>query len=118
MRELLDHRDDPSAREAIDLFCYRVKHHLAALTAVLGGLDRLVFTGGIGKNAPEIREHICDRLAYLGITLDANANRAGAGIISAPGAPVCIQTLVSDEELMIARHVQKLAEDHLTQVVL
>ena len=118
MRELLGHREDAAACEAIDLFCYRAKQHLGALTAALGGLDRLVFTGGIGENAPDIRKNICDGLAYLGVFLDAQANSARAGIISVPGAPVIIQTLFSDEELMIARHVQRLAADHLTQVAL
>ena len=118
MRELLDHRDKPAAREAIDLFCYRAKHHLAAMTAALGGVDRLVFTGGIGENAPEIRAKICDGLAYLGINLEANANRAGAGVFSVPGAAVSVQAVVSDEELMIARHVQRLLADQLIQVAL
>lgn len=118
MRELLDHRDDPAAREAIDFFCYRAKHHLAALTAALGGLDRLVFTGGIGANAPDIREQICDGLGYLGITLDTIANRAGAQTISASGAGVSVQTVVSNEELMIARHVERLTAIQLTPVAL
>lgn len=118
MRDLLDHRDDPAASEAIDFFCYRAKHHLAALTSVLGGLDRLVFTGGIGANAPAIREQICDGLAYLGITLDTIANRAGAGTISAAGANVAVQTITSNEELMIARHVLRLTADQMTRVKL
>jgi acetate kinase len=118
MRELLEDRDDLAAREAIDFFCYRAKHHLAALTAALGGLDRLVFTGGIGANAPDIREQICDGLAYLGITLDSIANRAGAGTISASGADVVVQTVASNEESMIARHVQRLTADQMTRVEL
>jgi len=116
MRELLNHPKDPAAREAIDLFCYRARHHLGALTAALGGLDRLVFTGGIGANAPVIRERICDGLAYLGIALDPKANRAGAKTVSAPRASVTVQALVSNEERMIARHALLLTADRLTEV--
>lgn len=111
MRELLSRHDDRAAREAVDLFCYRARSCLAALTAVLGGLDRLVFTGGIGANASEVRECICDGLNYLGIELDDGANTAGASIISTPMATVTVQTLVSDEERMIARHVLRFAAD-------
>lgn len=116
MRELLKNRDNPAAREAIDLFCYRARQHLAALTAASGGLDRLVFTGGIGANAPEIRERICEGLAYLGIDLDSKANRAGTGLVSAAEASVAVQVLRSDEERMIARHVQRLAAGRLVQM--
>jgi acetate kinase len=108
MRELLVRHDNPAAREAIALFCYRARQHLAALTAVLGGLDRLVFTGGIGANAPEIRERIVDGLDYLGITLDPKANLMGAKIVSAPAAAVTVQAMPSDEERTIARHVMRL----------
>ncbi len=111
MRELLARRDDRGAREAVDLFCYGARRHLAALTAPLGGLDRVVFTGGIGANAPEIRARICDGLGYLGVTLDQSANHASAATISAPGAPVTVETLVADEEHMIARHVLRHTAD-------
>lgn len=111
MRELLNRRDDQAAREAVDLFCYRSRNHLAALTTVLGGLDRLVFTGGIGANASEIRGRICDDLGYLGIELDDGANTAGASTISTPKATVTVQALASDEERMIARHVLRFAAD-------
>ena len=70
MQELLARSDSVAATEAIDYFCYQARKHLAALTASLGGLDRLVFTGGIGANAPSIRAKICDRLVYLGVELD------------------------------------------------
>jgi acetate kinase len=116
MRELLKHRYHPEASEAINLFCYRARHHLAALTAALGGLDRIVFTGGIGANATEIRQRICDGLGYLGITLNPKANRAGAQTVSAPGAAVTVQALVSNEELIMARHVLQLTADRLTEV--
>ena len=116
MRELLSRDEEPAAREAIALFWYRARQHLASLTAALGGLDRLVFTGGIGANAPEIRERICEGLAYLGIKLDPKANRAGAKTVSARGAAVTVQALHSDEEHMIARHVLRLTADRLAQV--
>jgi acetate kinase len=109
MRELLNRRDDPPAKEAIELFCYRARHHLAALTASLGGIDRFVFTGGIGAYASEIRENICQGLAYLGLRIDIAANQENAATISAHGAAVTLQTLVSDEEHMIARHVLRLS---------
>jgi len=115
MRELLSRRENPAAGEAIDLFCYRGRQHLAALTAALGGLDRLVFTGGIGANSPEIREGICEGLGYLGITLDRKFNGAGAKTVSAPGGAVSVQALLSDEELMIARHVVHLTTARLAQ---
>ncbi|MBZ0209736.1 MAG: acetate/propionate family kinase [Hyphomicrobium sp.] len=115
MRQLLSQDDNPAAAEAIDLFCYRARQHLAALTAALGGLDRLVFTGGIGANAPEIRARICDGLAYLGITLDRKTNLAGDMTISPSGAAVTVQAVHSDEEVMIARHVIHLCARQLAQ---
>jgi acetate kinase len=115
MRELLSRHDNPAAGEAIDLYCYRARQYLAALTAVLGGLDRLVFTGGIGANASEIRARICDGLAYLGITLDPKTNLAGVKTISPSGPAVTVQAVHSDEEVMIARHVIRLCARQLTQ---
>jgi len=111
MHDLLGRHDDRAAREAIELFCYRARCWLAALTAVLGGLDWLVFTGGIGANAPEIRGRICDDLSYLGIETDDGANSAGASTISTPKSTVTVQVVASDEEGMIARHVLRLAAD-------
>lgn len=108
MAELLARQDEPAAREAVDLFCYRARHHLAALTAVLGGLDRVVFTGGIGANASDVRARICRNLGYLGIVLDTGANNAGRRIVSAPNAAVTVEIVATDEELMIARHVRRL----------
>lgn len=108
MRELLARRSESAACEAIDLFCYRARHHLVALTAALGGLDRVVFTGGIGANAPEVRAGICSGLAYLGIELDHAANASGVAIISPADAAVTVEALASDEEAMIAGHVLRL----------
>jgi len=115
MRELLSRREDTAAREAIDLFCYRARQHLGALTTALGGLDRFVFTGGMGANAPEIRSRICEGLAYLGITLDSEANSAGAKTISAAGSGIKVQALRSDEEYMIANHVLRVTTAQLVK---
>lgn len=105
MRELLSLSDQPAVNEAIELFCYRARYHLAALTAALGGVDRVVFTGGIGAHAPLIRAKICDGLEYLGISLEPAANAADADVVSRPGSRVILQAMLSDEELVAARHV-------------
>ncbi len=105
MKELLDNKDqNPHAREAIDLFCYQAKKYLGALTAALGGLDTLVFTGGIGEKAAAIRQQICEGMAALGIRLDPTANHANNAIISSESSPVTVRVMKTDEELMIARH--------------
>jgi len=105
MRDLLDRADtDPQARIAIDLFCYTARKYIGALAAVLGGVDTLVFTGGIGERAAPVRESICAELAFLGVTLDAERNAAHAPIISHAAGAVTIRVLPTDEDLMIARH--------------
>lgn len=111
MRELLARPDDPAAQEAIGFFCYQARRHLAALTAPLGGLNRLVFTGGIGANAPEVRSRICAGLDHLGIGLDAARNREGGPILSPDGARVIVQALPSDEALTIVRHVRRVVQE-------
>ena len=108
MQDLLARAAEPAAAEAVELFCYQACRHLAALTATLGGLDRLVFTAGIGANAPVIRAKICSNLGYLGIELDAGRNTSGNRIISADGSRVTVEAFPTDEELMIARHVRRL----------
>jgi len=108
MEDLLA-RHEEAAAEAIEYFCYHTRRHLAGLTASMGGIDRLVFTGGIGANAPRIRAAICDGLNYLGIALDQGANHRGGKVISAPGAQVKVEVRKTDEEAMIARHVRALA---------
>lgn len=108
MRVLLRQRQKPEVRKAIDLFCYSARKHLAALTAVLGGLDRLVFTGGIGENAPDIRQWICSDLSYLGIDLDAARNQRQERTISFPDSPVVVNVIPSNEELIIARDTYRL----------
>lgn len=105
MRDLLDRPDDTNAVEAIEAYCYQVRRHIGALTSVLGGIDRLVFTAGIGANAAQVRGKICEGLGYLGITLDKEKNAGGARTISATGSDVIVQAFPTDEEMTIARHV-------------
>lgn len=112
VRDLLAKRDsDKRAADAIDLFCWIARKHVAAMTASLGGIDALVFAGGIGENSPEIRAGICDSLAYLGIVLDPALNAAGKWTISARDSRTLVRVIRTDEELMIARHVQRLVND-------
>jgi acetate kinase len=109
VKDLLDQEQkDPRAAEAIELFCYQAKKYLAALTAVLGGLEVLIFTAGIGENAPAIRWRICDDLAFLGIRLDRKRNESNASIISQDDSPVTVRVMKTNEELMIARSVNRL----------
>jgi acetate kinase len=91
-----------AAREAIDLYVFRVVREIGALTATLGGLDGLVFTGGIGENAPEIRARVCDRLSWLGILLAPRANAANVVMIGSESS-IGVWALPTDEEAVIAR---------------
>ena len=104
MADLLGRRDTPESVEAIDFFCHHARRHLAGLTASLGGFERLVFTGGIGANSPEIRAQICSGLDYLGLTLDHARNARNERVISASDGPVLIEAFKTNEELVIARH--------------
>ena len=109
MQELLDKEEtETHAREAVDLFCYQASKHLGALAAVLGGLDTIVFTAGIGENSPVVRQRICENLLFLGIQLDDGRNRANASVISAENSRVSVRVMKTDEDLMIARHTAKL----------
>jgi acetate kinase len=106
MKDLLaSEGTDARAALAVDLFCYQAKKFIGALAAVLGGLETLIFTGGIGENAPVIRERICAGAEFLGIRFDSARNAANAGIISRDDSPVCVRVMKTNEELMIARHV-------------
>lgn len=105
MRDLLAHPEFPAAAEAVDLFCYRAAQHLAALTVPLRGLDRVVFTGGIGANAPEIRSRICAELSHLGLEIDFDRNHRQERNISGDASVVTVQAIPTDEESMIALHV-------------
>ncbi|MGD0140837.1 MAG: acetate/propionate family kinase [Tepidisphaeraceae bacterium] len=112
MRDLLAARPtDPRAAEAVDLFCYQAKKHLCALTATLGGLDTLVFSGGIGEHAPEVRAGICQGLDFLGLHLDPSRNARGEPIISSPQSRIAIRIIPTDEEIVIARIVRSILQD-------
>jgi acetate kinase len=106
MRTLLA-SDDPRAGLAVDLFVYRISRELGSLAAALGGLDAIVFTGGIGENAAEIRERVCHDAAWLGVELDPAANAAGGPRITARASRVAGFVVAADEELTIARHVRR-----------
>ncbi|CAA9485948.1 MAG: Acetate kinase [uncultured Rubrobacteraceae bacterium] len=111
MRELLDREaDDPRAAEAVELFCYQAKKFLGALAAALGGLDALVFTGGIGQHSATVRGRICEGLGFLGVRLDPEANASHAPVISGDDAAVTVRVVPTDEDLMVARHTRKLIE--------
>jgi acetate kinase len=103
MRVLLA-SDTSGARMAIDIFCFRIARESGALMATLGGLDGLVFTAGIGENAPRVRAQVAERLAWTGLTLDPRANERGAGLISAKDSLIKAWVIPTDEEAMIARH--------------
>jgi acetate kinase len=106
MRVLVGRMDqDVHAAEAVDLFCYRAKKYVGAYAAVLGGLDVLVFAGGIGENSPVVRKRICDGLEFLGVRLDGKQNEANAALISPPESGVKVRVIKTNEDLMIARHV-------------
>jgi acetate kinase len=106
MRDLLDREtQDVRAAEAIELFCYQVKKWIGAYAAALGGLDTLVFAGGIGENAPVIRARICAGLEFLGIEIEEHHNAANKGVISTAAGRVVVRVIRTSEELMIARSV-------------
>jgi len=103
MRTLLS-RDDPRSAFAIALFCYRAGRELGSLAAALGGIDAIVFTGGIGEHAAPIRERICLDAQWLGVALDERSNAAGGPRISGEASRVSAWVIPTDEESMIARH--------------
>jgi len=108
MRDLLaKEADDVRAAEAVALFCYQAKKWLGSFAAALGGLDTIVFAGGIGENAPIVRTRICAGLQFLGIELDEKRNAANEGVISAAAGRVTVRVIRTDEELMIARSVSR-----------
>ena len=109
MQDLLSReKDDPRAALAVELFCQRAKKYLGAYAAALGGLDLLVFTGGIGEHAAPVREHICSGLEFMGLMMDPVANQASASVISAEKSPTQIRVVKTNEELVIARHAARL----------
>jgi acetate kinase len=107
MRTLLD-SPDLRAKLAVDLFLYRIRRELGSLAAALEGLDGVVFTGGIGENAPAIRSRVCRDAAWMGVEIDATANTEGSGCISTRSSRVAVWVIPTNEELMIARHTLRL----------
>jgi len=106
MRSLLEQEThDVRAAEAVALFCYEVKKWIGSFAAVLGGVDTLVFSGGIGENAPAVRARICDGLGFLGIELEEKENTANECVISSAVSRVSVRMIRTDEELMIAKTV-------------
>jgi acetate kinase len=104
----LEASGDPRAAEAIDLFAFRLSRETTAMANTLGGLDGLVFTGGIGEHSAGARAKACRRLAWLGVELDEAANAAGAEVISGPASRVVVRIVPTDEEAVIARHTARL----------
>jgi acetate kinase len=105
MRVLLEKRPtDSSAALAVEMFCYQVRKFIGAFAAVLGGLDTLVFAGGIGERAVLVRSEICEGLEHLGVTLDGSANEQNAEVISTSASRCAVRVVKTDEDLMIARH--------------
>jgi acetate kinase len=112
MQDLLaKESSDPRAAEAVGLFCYQIKKTIGAFTAVLGGLDTIVFTGGIGERSAVVRSRICAGLEYLGIVIDQRANERNKLCISVEGARVGVYAIPTDEEQIIARTVSHLLEE-------
>jgi acetate kinase len=95
---------DDRAREAIELFCYQARKYIGALVAVLGGIETLVFTGGIGENAAPVRARICAGLDFLGIAIDPGRNAANSAIVSPDGRAVTVRVMPAEEDRMIAKH--------------
>jgi acetate kinase len=116
MRDLLNHEtQDVRAAEAVSLFCYQAKKWIGSFAAALGGLDMLVFAGGIGENAPAVRARICERLDFLGIEMNEARNAGNAAIISEDNARVTLRVIRTDEELMIARSVCRILGSNLVK---
>jgi len=107
MKVLLEKRkSDPAAALAVQMFCYQARKFIGAFAAALGGLDTLVFTGGIGEHAATVRAEICSGLQHLGVTVDGAANNRNAEVISATGSHCVVRVVETDEDLMIARHTR------------
>lgn len=100
--QVLEASDDPCAKEAIELYCYRAACEIGALASTLGGLDALVFTAGIGENSARVRQMICERSAWLGVAIDRAANAANAPRLGAPDSSVAVRVIPTNEEAVIA----------------
>ncbi len=112
MQDLLAREaNDANAALAVEIFCYQARKFIGALAAALGGLDELIFTGGMGENAAPIRARICEPLKFLGIELSLSLNEQHAGVISQVGAPVTVRIIKTNEELMMARHADRVLHE-------
>jgi acetate kinase len=109
MQTLLDSKSS-HAKEAIDLFVYRITRELGALVSVLNGLDMLVFTGGIGEHASKIREAVCQNMTWLGLNFDSERNKSNLSVISQPQSKVEVRIIPTDEEWIIANHTHNLCQ--------
>jgi acetate kinase len=111
LRDLLEREaDDVRSAEAVALFCYQVKKFIGAFAAALGGLDTVVFAGGIGENAPAIRSRICSDLGFLGVQLDPTRNASGEPVVSAAASRVDVRVIRTDEEIIIAQAVERILD--------
>jgi acetate kinase len=99
------------ARQAVEMFCYRAKLFIGSYAAAMGGLDTIVFSGGIGANSPEIRARICEGLEFLGIAIDPGSNHDSEPLISQSGAAVMVRVMETNEEIVIVRHTLKKLEE-------
>ena len=108
MRQL-EAADTPEARQAIGYFIARIRRELGGLAAVLGGIDALIFTAGIGENSPAVRAAVCEGMDWLGLTVDATRNAQNAPVVSDDGGKVRVMVLPTNEELVIARAARRLA---------
>jgi acetate kinase len=109
MKVLLERTEtDPDAAMAVQMFCYQVRKQIGALSGALGGLDLLVFTGGIGERAAPVRWEACSGLEHLGVRLDRKRNDANADTISTPDCGCLVRVIPTNEDLMIARHTYEL----------
>jgi acetate kinase len=106
MRDLLEQEaTDERAADAVAMYCYEVKKRIGAYTAVLGGLDTIVFAGGIGENAATVRQRICEGLGFLGVELSHSRNQNGSELISSDRSGVGVRVIATDEESKIAQLV-------------
>jgi len=113
MKTLLEARaTDTEAAQAIDIFCYQIRKFIGAFAAVLGGLDTLVFTGGIGERAAPVRQQVCAGLEHLGIQVDEERNSQTADLISKTKSKCAVRVIATDEDLMIARHTRQIVFDY------
>jgi acetate kinase len=109
VKTLLDARaTNDEAAMAIEMFCYQIRKSIGALAAALGGLDMLVFTGGIGEHAAAVRAEVCNGLAHLGLAIDPRRNDSNQDTISAPDSRCRVRVIPTNENLMVARHTSRL----------